>query len=156
LRVSLGAIGIVTALRLRLTPAYRLRKRVWCAHVEDCLSSFPELASAHRHVDFYWYPRSDETKIRTMDLVEASPAALPFARLLTEEIGWSHEVIPNARELRFEEMEYALPAAQGLACFREVRQRIKEHWRQLVGCACCTALWQRTTPTSASLTAAQP
>jgi FAD/FMN-containing dehydrogenase len=133
LRVSLGAIGIITALRLRLTPAYRLRKRVWCAHVEDCLSSFPELAAAHRHVDFYWYPRSDETKIRTMDLIEASPAALPFARLLTEEIGWSHEVIPNARELRFEEMEYAMPAAQGLACFTEVRQRIKEHWRQLVG-----------------------
>lgn len=133
LRVSLGAIGIVTALGLRLTPAYRLRKRAWCAHVEDCLLSFEELASAHRHVDFYWYPRSDDVKIRTMDPVDVSPAELPFARLLAEEIGWSHEVIPNDRELRFEEMEYALPTAQGLACFREVRKRIKARWRQSVG-----------------------
>jgi FAD/FMN-containing dehydrogenase len=30
-------------------------------------------------------------------------------------------------------MEYALPAEQGLACFREVRLRIKERWRQRVG-----------------------
>jgi FAD/FMN-containing dehydrogenase len=68
-----------------------------------------------------------------MDPVDVSAAELPFARLLAEEIGWSHEVIPNARELRFEEMEYALPAAQGLACFREVRRRVKDHWRQSVG-----------------------
>ena len=132
-RVSLGATGIVTALRLRLVPAYPLRKRAWCAHIEDCLARFDELAETHRHVDFYWYPRSDEAKVRTMDPIQVVPADLPFARLLSEETGWSNEVIANIRELRFEEMEYALPAEAGRVCFREVRRRIKEHWRHLVG-----------------------
>ena len=30
-------------------------------------------------------------------------------------------------------MEYALPAEAGRVCFQEVRQRIKERWRHLVG-----------------------
>jgi FAD/FMN-containing dehydrogenase len=132
-RVSLGALGMLTELQLQLVPAYQLCKRTWCAGVDDCLEHFAVLAQAHRNIDFYWYPRSDEVKIRTMDLLDAAPAALPFARLLHEEVGWSSEITPNVRELRFEEMEYALPVEHGLACFREVRQRIKARWRHLVG-----------------------
>ena len=133
LRVSLGVLGIITALRLRLVPAFQLRKRRWCTGVEECALHFDELARAHRHVDFYWYPRSDEVKLRTMDSADEAPSDIPFARLLDEQIGWSSQVIPNVRELRFEEMEYAVPLERGLACFAEVRDRIKARWRHLVG-----------------------
>lgn len=133
LRAALGVLGIFASMRLRLVPVFRLRKRQWCSRAEDCLREFDDLARNHRHVDFYWYPRSDEVKIRTMDLADDSPAELPFARLLDEEVGWSNEVIPNNRELRFEEMEYSVPAERGLACFEEVRERVKAHWRQIVG-----------------------
>jgi FAD/FMN-containing dehydrogenase len=131
-RVSLGAVGIMTAMRLRLQPAYQLRKREWCSHIDDCLENFEELAARHRHIDFYWYPRRDEAKIRIMDLAEDEPDMLSFARLVAEEVGWSNEIIANVRELRFEEMEYALPAAAGPACFAEVRGRVKERHRQRV------------------------
>lgn len=132
-RVSLGALGMLTELQLQLVPAHRLCKWTWCAGIDDCLEHFAALALAHRHVDFYWYPRSDEVKIRTMDPLDAAPAALPFARLVQEDVGWSSEITPNVRELRFEEMEYAVPVEHGLACFRDVRQRIKARWRHLVG-----------------------
>jgi FAD/FMN-containing dehydrogenase len=132
-RVSLGALGVLTALQLQLVPAHQLRKTTWCAGIDDTLEHFAALAEAHQHVDFYWYPRSDEVKLRIMDPVDAPSATLPFARLLREEVGWSNEITPNLRELRFEEMEYAVPVEQGLACFREVRQRIRERWRHLVG-----------------------
>lgn len=132
-RVSLGVMGILTALRLRLVPAHRLHRRIWCAQIDDCLEDFPALAAAHRHVDFYWYPRSDEAKIRIADFAESPREDLPYARLLAEQTGWSNEIIPRNRALRFEEMEYALPAEHGLACFREVRQRVKERWRHIVG-----------------------
>jgi FAD/FMN-containing dehydrogenase len=133
MRVSLGASGILTTLRLRLVPAYRLRRSIWCTQIDDCLDHFAELAAAHRIVDFYWYPRSDEAKIRIADLLDDEPADLPYARFLSEQTGWIGEVIPKSRELRFEEMEYGVPAEQGLACFREVRERIKARWRQIVG-----------------------
>lgn len=133
MRVSLGAAGIFTALRLRLVLAHKLRRSVWCAQIEDCLDHFATLAAAHRIVDFYWYPRSDEAKIRIADLLDDAPAELPYAQFLSEQTDWIGEVLPKSRELRFEEMEYGLPAEQGLACFRQVRERIKARWRQIVG-----------------------
>jgi len=42
-----------------------------------------------------------------------------------ERIGWSHEILPSERTLRFVEMEYALPAAAGPDCFRAVRERMR-------------------------------
>ncbi len=42
-------------------------------------------------------------------------------------------MIPRNRELKFEEMEYALPAEAGPACFRDVRERVKAHHRKHVG-----------------------
>src|SRR5690606_24596321 len=50
-----------------------------------------------------------------------------------DEEGFSHEIIARERELKFEELEYFVPAAAGPACFKEVRQRILEHHRRHVG-----------------------
>lgn len=133
MRVSLGALGILTALRLRLVPAFRLLRREWCAQVDDCLAHLDELVATNRNFDFYWYPRSDEVKLRTLNPPAATPEDIPYARLVEEKSDWSHEIISKTRELRFEEMEYALPAAAGPACFQEVRRRIKERHRQHVG-----------------------
>ncbi|HWQ16177.1 MAG TPA: D-arabinono-1,4-lactone oxidase [Roseiflexaceae bacterium] len=132
-RVALGALGIFTRLRLRLLPAYRLRRRDFCAQIEDCLAHLEELAERNRNFDFYWYPRSDEAKIRTLNPPEAPPPELPYARLVTEEEGWGHEIIARERQLRFDEMEYMLPAEAGPACFRAVRERVKARWRRTVG-----------------------
>lgn len=48
-------------------------------------------------------------------------------------MGWGHEVLSKERHLRYDEMEYALPAEAGPTCFQEVRQRVKAKWRQFVG-----------------------
>ncbi len=83
--------------------------------------------------DFYWYPRSDEAKLRTLNVPEQAPRDIPFAKRAKEKIGWSSEVLSRVRELPFDEMEYALPAEAGPECFREVRRRVKEKHRQYVG-----------------------
>lgn len=38
---------------------------------------------------------------------------------------WSHEIFPSARTVRFNEMEYAVPAANGADCIREVGELIR-------------------------------
>ena len=38
---------------------------------------------------------------------------------------WSHEIFPSARTTRFNEMEYAVPAANGIDCLREVGEIIR-------------------------------
>ena len=37
---------------------------------------------------------------------------------------WAHEIFPSARNVRFNEMEYAVPAANGVDCIREVAEAI--------------------------------
>jgi FAD/FMN-containing dehydrogenase len=131
-RVSLGLLGIFTSLRLRLEPAFRILRREWCTHTDHCLAHLDELVEENRNFDFYWYPRSDLTKLRTINRSEESPKNLPFARCIKEEEGWISEILPRQRELRFDEMEFWLPAAAGPECFQEVRRLVKERHRKSV------------------------
>ena len=49
-----------------------------------------------------------------------------------ERIDWSARVLPSVRELKFNEMEYSVPAAAGPACFRAVRERMRSRWPDVV------------------------
>lgn len=132
-RVSMGLLGIFTAVRLQLQPAYKLRRREYCARTDDCLAHLDEIADAHRNFDFYWYPRRDEVKLRTLHPPELPSLDMPFATCIKEQCGFSHAVIARERQLKFEELEYFVPAAAGLDCFQEVRRRILARHRQHVG-----------------------
>jgi len=132
-RVALGSLGIFTRLKLRLFPAFKLHRREWCTHIEDCMVNLEKLVNSNRNFDFYWYPRSDEAKLRTLNLPGDGPEDIPFAWCQKEKTGWSGDVIPRERENKFDEIEYWLPIENGPACFREVRQRIRERHRKNVG-----------------------
>jgi len=133
-RVSLGTLGIFTQLRLRLLPAFELRRREWWGHVEDCLANLDELVARHRNFDFYWYPRRDEVRMRTWNPPGVGPEHLPFARCAEDVTGPSGEVLPGHSGIKrkFEETEYSVPAEAGPACFREVRNRVRERHRKWV------------------------
>jgi FAD/FMN-containing dehydrogenase len=128
-RLSLGALGVITRVTLDLKPRYALRRRSWCAHVDWTMDHLAELQHTNRNMDFYWYPRSDQTQIRTLNRAD---------RPADTRVGPPHETIPRHRELRFEEIEYMLPSEASPACFAEVRRRIRQRhrrdvaWRVLV------------------------
>lgn len=131
-RSALGSLGIFTAVRLKLLPAFQLRRLEMCTSVNDCMEHLDELAADNRNLDFYWYPRSDEVKLRTMNPPDKARPHPSYARVVEDKTGWSHEIISKKRELRFEEIEYALPADAGPACFQEVRRRVRETHRREV------------------------
>ena len=134
-RVSLGVLGVFTAIRLRLLPAFRARRREWGMPIDECLATFDELLENNRNVDFYWYPRRDDAHLRIINSVDHDPGPVqpPAGTCTDEEIGWSGQILTKHRTLRFHEMEYAVPAESGVACFTEVRERMKQHHRQYVG-----------------------
>jgi FAD/FMN-containing dehydrogenase len=72
-------------------------------------------------------------KLRTVNEADAPTKPMPFAQLLEEQVGWLDEVIAQDRQLKFEEIEYALPLETGPACFLELRDRIKSRHRREVG-----------------------
>lgn len=118
-RVSLGSLGIFTALTIRLVPAVKLIRQEWCTHIETCMEHIEQLNEEHRNVDFYWYPRSDLAKIRTWNPLDQQPPELPSAKLVKEQTGWGKDMLGTQQLLRCHESEYSVPAEAGLACFRE-------------------------------------
>ena len=63
--------------------------------------------------------------MKILDATDAPPDPLPDRRY--ERIDHSHRVLPSERTLRFVEMEYAVPAENGAACFREIRALMQRH-----------------------------
>lgn len=132
-QVSLGALGIATEVTLRVLPAFRLRRVERCLGVDELLGDLDGLLDKHRNLDFYWYPRRDEVKLRTLDEVgDDVPDGHRQVGTTEELVGWSGDILPRVRELRFHEMEYAVPAERGPDCFQAVRERIKERHRKEV------------------------
>jgi FAD/FMN-containing dehydrogenase len=122
-RVSIGALGVISTATLQLVPAYRLHERVWKIGIEECLAGLDGHVAAHRHFEFFWYPHKDYAEMKALDPTEAAPD--PLDGVKGERIDWSDRVFPTQRDLRFNEMEYSVPAASGPGCFAAVRQRMK-------------------------------
>ncbi|WP_407951731.1 D-arabinono-1,4-lactone oxidase [Plantactinospora veratri] len=146
-QLSLGVLGVVTALTLRLTPTYHLRRRNWCSSIAWTLDHLPQLQRQNRNMDFYWYPRTDTTQIRTLNRRGEEPELHPVGAPRVTESGPSHRTIPRHRELRFEEIEYAVPSEAFHACFTEIRRRILDRhrtgvaWRVLVRTVAADDIW---------------
>ncbi|MFC7403322.1 D-arabinono-1,4-lactone oxidase [Citricoccus sp. GCM10030269] len=132
-QASLGSLGILTSLTLRVRPAYQLHRTNWMTHIDWVLEHYAELVEQNRNFDFYWYPRSDLAQVRMLNEPGDEPELVPPGRLKRDETGPSYEIIPNRREIHFEEMEYMLPLDTTLEAFRQVRQRVKERHRDRVG-----------------------
>ena len=136
-RVSLGTLGIFTEMHLDLLQTYKLQRREYCARFEDFWDHLDDLIDTNRNFDFYWYPRSDEVKLRLLNPPGGGTdeSKLEYATLVADETGWWHQLIPAHNEIgrKFEEMEYAVPRAVGKECFLAVRDRVRDRWRGDVG-----------------------
>ncbi len=85
-RVSLGALGVVTALTLQTVPAYRLRGVDGPAALEQTLEQLDSLPEAHDHFELYWFPYSDTALLRRGDRTEHEPTRRSRPRAYLEDI----------------------------------------------------------------------
>ena len=66
-RVNVGALGVVTQIRMQNRAAYKLKKREWTAPTEDILANFDELAAGHRHFEIFPLVYSDFSLVLQID-----------------------------------------------------------------------------------------
>jgi FAD/FMN-containing dehydrogenase len=118
-RVALGAFGVLTQITLRVLPAYRLHERKWEEPFDDCMARLDAHVAATRHFEYFWRPGTDRCEMKALHPTEAAPESV--AGREGERIGWSDEVFPSERNNKFNETEFALPAAAGPDCIREIR-----------------------------------
>jgi FAD/FMN-containing dehydrogenase len=119
-RHSLGAVGLVSEISIGVREAYRLHERQWRIPGDEVLGKLAELVAATRHFEFFWYPRGDWCGAKA--LAETGAPVGPMSGKQAEYVDWSYKVFPSVREVPHTEMEYAVPAAHGPACFAELRE----------------------------------
>jgi FAD/FMN-containing dehydrogenase len=140
-RVAVGALGIATQITLQLLPAYRLRERTWVEPFEECMAHLDALIAANRHFEFFWLPGPDACAMKALNPTEAeiftppSPPPAPPGSLgrytKPDRVDWSHRVLPSERNVRFNEMEFAVPAERGPECLREIRALMQTKHRDV-------------------------
>ena len=140
-RLSLGALGVLTRITLRVLPAYRLHERTWPLPFEACVEQMPALIAGHRHFEFFWSPAADACAMKTLDptdepvgvIAPPVPATGRMVRYLGPEyVDWSHRVFPSERTLLFNEMEFAVPEAAGPDCLREIRALMQTRYPDVI------------------------
>ena len=85
-RLSLGLFGIATEIELAVVPAYYLVERTETRSWAEVRESFNDLAAAHRHVEFWFFPYADEVILKSLDPCE--PCDPPLTAAGDEEEGF--------------------------------------------------------------------
>ncbi len=169
-QVSLGTLGVIAKVRLRLVPSYRLdywRKK---STFTETLARAEEWRDAHRQFEFYCFPHAEQVQLKFLDQTDAPvnvnprkkwfadvfmenlmfgamsmvcrafpSTCVPIARFCAGTVGYSHEInvghksLSTVRMVKFNEMEFAMPAENGLAAVKELkewidRERIEVHF----------------------------
>ena len=169
-QVSLGLLGVVARITLRLVPSYRLdywRKK---STFEETLAHAEEWRDTHRQFEFYCFPHAPEVQLKFLDQTDAPinvnarkkwfadvfmenllfgamsmvcrvkpSTCVPIARFCAGTVGYSHEInaghraLSTVRMVKFNEMEFALPADRGLDAVKELkewidRERVEVHF----------------------------
>ncbi|GMV92769.1 MAG: L-gulono-1,4-lactone dehydrogenase [Candidatus Hydrogenedentota bacterium] len=161
-QVSLGALGIIVEVKLRLVPVYRLAYVRKKGDFHETLQKGEAFAQANRHFEFYLFPYTDTVQLKFLNETteplmrhafrkwfsetllentafgiisrrcrkkpERCPAMCRFmANQIadTQEIDVGHRVLSTKRNVRFNEMEYAVPMADGPKAIQDIKSWIE-------------------------------
>jgi FAD-linked oxidoreductase len=148
-QVSLGALGIVSSVTLRVVPSFRLHYTWQPGRLADLLPNLVAERERNRNFEFYWVPHTDAVLLKRMNITDAPADRRSIMRELNDlllengafwvlcELGRrmpkltprlagvigsligsgqatndSHKIYATTRLVRFNEMEYSLPAEQ--------------------------------------------
>ncbi|WP_229398699.1 D-arabinono-1,4-lactone oxidase [Micromonospora okii] len=98
-RVSLGALGVLTDVTLRVVDAFVLRAHERPAPLAEVLAGLPDLVAGHDHFEFYWFPYTDRVQVKTNDRVPADNRPLPRWRGWLDDEFLSNTVLGGACRL---------------------------------------------------------
>src|SRR3984957_11818086 len=70
-QVSIGMLGVISAITLQAIPAYNLKEKLWREDFEACMEQHDELAANNRHFSFFWCPVAESRHLYCLPDVAA-------------------------------------------------------------------------------------
>lgn len=159
LQVSIGSLGVIAQVTLRLRKAYKLRYEGARVPLTECLARLPELKAGHRNFEFYWFPYAEPCQLKMTNETDepvttrkvrdyvsdvilengvfgllsglarrVPPLSATVSRICASsapalrKVEASHRIYATTRLVRFNEMEYNLPADAMADVIREMRE----------------------------------
>ncbi|MDQ2683333.1 MAG: FAD-binding protein, partial [Chloroflexota bacterium] len=137
-RVSVGTLGVMVSVTLKIVPAYKLERRSYPVPFAEIEQRWAEVEPAVRNPEFWWIPPLDTGVFKIFTETDAEATGTPPAELHPpgtierylppDGIDWAWRVYPAVRTHRFVEMEYALPLDKGFEAFHAVRELMMRDW----------------------------
>src|SRR6266851_2026580 len=85
-RVGLGALGVLTAVTLRVIPAFLLEAREGPMRWADLIAGLDELTAGNEHFEFYWFPHTEGCLVKRNNRSSGPARPLgPLRRLIDDE-----------------------------------------------------------------------
>ena len=163
-QVSLGTLGVIARVKLRVVPAKRLRFQSRRERVEDCIANLGRYKQENSHFEFFWLPYTQWAQAKFINETDAAPTGSTLwgkfnkvvlengvywllsecCRLIprlskpiskfsaqaigsVEEVDYSHRLFATMRVVRFQEMEYNIPAEHFPQVLAEIQACIEQH-----------------------------
>lgn len=71
-QLSLGMLGIIVKVTLKVLPAYQLVGHSYRLSLEESLHQLTALRSSHRNMELYWFPFTNTVQIKTMNMADST------------------------------------------------------------------------------------
>ena len=163
-QVSLGTLGVIAKVKLRVVPAKRLHYTGRRESLSTCLANLERYKQGHAHFEFYWFPYTNWTQVKLLDETTSTPNAGSlwgnFNKVVVEnglfwllsegsrlapglahtvsnisalgiasvdEVDHSHHIFSTLRVVKFQEMEYNIPAEHFSTVLGEIKDCIDKH-----------------------------
>jgi FAD-linked oxidoreductase len=167
-QVSLGALGVIAKVRLRVVPAKVLHYQGSRKHLSECLDHLEEYKQENAHFEFFWFPYTDWVQAKflnpTVRPPDKSTLWSTFNKIVLEnwvygllsevnriyprlskrvcrisassiasidETNYSHRLFSTPRSVRFQEMEYNIPAEHTATVIQEIQACIEREQFQV-------------------------
>jgi FAD-linked oxidoreductase len=161
-QVSLGSLGVIAKVKLRVVPAKRLHYLGQRKKLADCLAHLDRYKQENSHFEFLWFPYTDGVQAKFLNETTKSASKSTFwgnfnklvlenyvywllsescrlspglcktvcnisARSIAtiDEVNYSHRLFTTPRMVRFQEMEYNIPAEHTVAVMNEIQECIQ-------------------------------
>lgn len=83
-QVSLGALGIIVKVRLKLLSRYKLREVRRQRDLESVLAEVGKSIREHRHFEFWYWPDTSRVSVRARDITDAPITETAFSRFMED------------------------------------------------------------------------
>jgi len=167
-QLSLGTLGVIAKVKLRVVPAKRLHYQGQRKKLADCLANLEQYRQENSHFEFLWIPYTGGVQAKflneTTEPVSKSTIWGNFNKVVLEnyvywllsescrlfpnlcktvcnisaqsiatidEVNYSHRLFTTPRMVRFQEIEYNIPAEHAVAVINEIQKCIQQHQFQV-------------------------